>query len=62
MDKINMINVQQHYLHAKFGKRKQEKQSQSFSPYSFWIRIARFCLAAAVILFLAFQLGVYLYG
>jgi len=62
MDKINMINMQPILLQKKFRKRNQEKQVKSFSPYSFWIRGARFCLAAAVILFLAFQLGVYLYG
>ena len=30
MDKINMINVQQYYLHTKFGKKKQEKKWSKF--------------------------------
>ena len=30
MDKINMINVQQYYLHTKFGKKKQEKKRGKF--------------------------------
>jgi hypothetical protein len=30
MDKINMINYQQHILQTKFGKRKQEKKRASF--------------------------------
>ena len=60
MDKINMINYQQYMLKEKFGKR-TEKQ-MSFSPSSFRIRRARFRLAAAVILCLAFLIGVSLYG
>ena len=60
MDKINMINYQQHILHTKFGKKLEKPMS--FSPSSFRIRRARFRLAAAVILFLAFLIGVSLYG
>ena len=61
MDKINMINYQHYVLKTKFGK-KQEKTFASFSPSSFRIRRARFRLAAAVILCLAFLIGVSLYG
>ena len=61
MDKINMMDYQQYVLKTKFGK-KQEKTLASFSPSSFQIRKARFKLAAAVILCLAFLIGVSLYG